>query len=151
MLGDEPDIDPDEIDAVARALRDGDDAIVTVAQRFADEEEWADTNTVKVVLDSSGRALYFSRSSIPFPRESDVPLEERGYKHVGIYGYERERLLEFRAQPQSPLEKREGLEQLRALDHGWSIRVLVSEGDVRGINSPEDYARFVESRRLRVD
>lgn len=148
LQGDEPEIDPADIDAIAVALRDGSDDIVTLAQPIASEEEWGDPNTVKVVFDANGRALYFSRAAIPHPqRREGVPLADLGFKHVGIYGYSRDRLREFAAAPRSTLETREGLEQLRALDRGWSIRIVTSKGNTVGINSAEDYERFVASRR----
>jgi 3-deoxy-manno-octulosonate cytidylyltransferase (CMP-KDO synthetase) len=99
---------------------------------------------VKVVRRDDGRALYFSRAPIPFSKHGDgagiLPL---AWKHVGVYGFGRARLLEFASLPRSPLEEREGLEQLRALENGWPIRVLESAGNTLGINSPEDYERFV--------
>ena len=128
--------------------------------RVADPDELLDPNVVKVVADSGGRALYFSRSPIPFhrgPGPGSVPDLRaalarraggmRGYrKHQGIYAYRREALLELASMPVSPLERDEGLEQLRALEAGWTIRLAASDFRSVGVDTPADlvdvYARY---------
>jgi 3-deoxy-manno-octulosonate cytidylyltransferase (CMP-KDO synthetase) len=148
LQGDEPMIDPDDLDRVASALRErGPDAVVTVAQPVVDLTEWSDPNTVKIVCDATGRALYFSRASIPYVRDDRSDPRDGSWKHVGVYGYAKRRLLEFAEAESSSLELREGLEQLRALELGWPIHVVFSRGDTRGINSREDYERFVADWR----
>jgi 3-deoxy-manno-octulosonate cytidylyltransferase (CMP-KDO synthetase) len=147
VQGDEPTIDPDDLDRLADELRSGRADVVTIAQPVADAEEWSDPNTVKLVRDAEGRALYFSRASIPFPRGGADSPYEGAWKHVGVYGYSRRRVLEFAASESATLEVREGLEQLRALELGWTIGVVESRGDTRGINSREDYERFVAAWR----
>jgi len=150
VQGDEPTIDPGDLDRVVAALRAGDD-LVTLCEPIADRAEWDDPNTVKVVCDEAGRALYFSRSPIPHERAgSDVAVADLGTKHVGVYGFSRERLLAFAAARRGRLELREGLEQLRALERGWTIRVLRGTGNTQGINTKEDYERFVEQWRERA-
>ncbi len=150
VQGDEPTIDPGYLDRIAAALRGGDD-FVTVAEPIADRMEWSDPNTVKVVFDAVGRALYFSRSAVPHEREGTrVAIEHLGHKHVGVYGFSRERLLEFARSERGRLEMREGLEQLRALELGWTIRVLEGTGNTRGINTREDYDWFVGQWRERA-
>lgn len=151
LQGDEPTIDPDDIDRIAEALRSGPHDMVTLSQPIADDFEWSDPNTVKVVVDDDGVALYFSRAAIPHPkhgREGMTPAQ-LGRKHVGIYGFSRSRLLAFARTERTVLEEREGLEQLRALQKGISIRVIESSGNTVGINSREDYERFVSSYRTR--
>jgi len=147
LQGDEPEIDPGDLDRVAASLRDDTGEIVTLAQRVRSRQELEDPNVVKVVFTRARRALYFSRSPVPHSREAKgdtgPPL---AWKHVGVYGYPRDRLLEFRELGPSRLEQEEGLEQLRALEQGWPVRVLTSEGDTPGINSREDYDRFVASQ-----
>lgn len=137
IQGDEPMIDPRAIGRVAEhlAAHPG-DPVVTLASPATDAE-MGDPNTVKAVLDRQGYALYFSRATIPHPRF--VGAAPR-YKHIGIYGYQREALLRLAALEPTPLERCEGLEQLRALENGISIRVLESASSEPGIDTPEDLA-----------
>src|SRR5262245_36925132 len=124
VQGDEPLIDPDGVTRVAEHLAaNPEDPIVTLATPAA-PEEMGDPSAVKVVLARDGAALYFSRAPIPYPRQEGgaAPL-----KHLGIYGYQRQALLQLAALPPSPLERSESLEQLRALENGIPIRVLVVE------------------------
>ncbi len=101
----------------------------------AGEGDMGEPSAVKVVLDLGGHALYFSRSPIPFPRQPGGP---RPLKHLGLYGYRRETLLRLAGLPQTPLEVSESLEQLRALENGIRIRVLVVEGEALGVDTPAD-------------
>lgn len=143
IQGDEPMIDPGAVTQVAEHLAaHPDDPIVTLAVRAA-EDELDNPNAVKVVLDRTGRALYFSRSRIPFPRGEGgwSPL-----KHLGIYGYQRAALLEFAALAPTALERTESLEQLRALENGMPIRVLETAETSIGVDTAEDLAEV--ERRL---
>jgi 3-deoxy-manno-octulosonate cytidylyltransferase (CMP-KDO synthetase) len=137
VQGDEPMIDPKAIEAVARHLREHpEDPMVTLAAP-ADEDDLNDPNTVKVVLNRRGYALYFSRSPIPYPRNAQGAT---AYKHIGLYGYRREALLGFAALEPTALEQSEALEQLRALEHGIPIRVLETSVAEPGVDTLEDLA-----------
>jgi 3-deoxy-manno-octulosonate cytidylyltransferase (CMP-KDO synthetase) len=142
IQGDEPLIDPDEISAIAGHLAaHPDDPVVTLASP-ATAEEMANPNAVKVVLARDGAALYFSRSPIPYSRQEGGPAP---LKHVGIYGYQRAALLRLAALAPTPLERSESLEQLRALENGIAIRVLIvgrgSLGVAIAVDTAEDLAR----------
>jgi 3-deoxy-manno-octulosonate cytidylyltransferase (CMP-KDO synthetase) len=145
IQGDEPLIDPSVIDRVARALEDCD--MSTAATPIRDPAEYDNPNTVKVVVNAAGRALYFSRRTIPFLRgESQLPAAEQMaafpfLKHLGIYGYRRDTLLGLVQLPVSPLEQAEKLEQLRALENGFSIAVERVDYDSVGVDVPEDIQR----------
>ncbi len=138
IQGDEPLIDPAVIETVAKHLKQHpEDGMVTLAATIADQD-FDDPNVVKVVRDRRGYALYFSRAPIPHPRRRDVA--ER-LQHIGIYGYRKDTLLELASLEPSPLETSESLEQLRALEHGFTIRVLDAAKSEPGIDTPEDLAR----------
>ncbi len=115
-------------------------SMVTVAIR-ASEEDAVDPNTVKVVLDRRGYALYFSSAAIPYRRKLGHAVM---LKHVGIYGFSRETLDRFCGLPQSPLELSESLEQLRALENGIPIKVVIAEGAFHEVNTPQDRVRIIE-------
>ena len=138
IQGDEPLIDPEEVSRLAAhcAAHPG-DPVVTLATPAA-PEEMANPNAVKVVLARDGSALYFSRSAIPYPRGEGgaVPL-----KHVGIYGYQRDALLRLAGLAPTPLERGESLEQLRALENGIPIRVLIVDRASIGVDTAEDLER----------
>jgi 3-deoxy-manno-octulosonate cytidylyltransferase (CMP-KDO synthetase) len=148
VQGDEPLIDPAVIDAVAGAL-DGNE-MSTAATAVRTVEEYESPNVVKVVVSASGRALYFSRRTIPFVRDaaSRSSAEQLAafpfLKHLGIYGYRRETLLRLVRFPVSPLEAAEKLEQLRALENGIQIGVVRVEYDSVGVDVPGDVARVEE-------
>jgi 3-deoxy-manno-octulosonate cytidylyltransferase (CMP-KDO synthetase) len=141
VQGDEPELDPGDLDRLAERLADGEEDLVTLAYRLGpdDKEALADPNVVKVVLDDRGRALYFSRCPIP---HGVPPAEALG--HQGVYGWRRPALLRFAAAPPAPAERHERLEQLRALALGMTVGVVVTRHRSLGIDTPEDYARFVE-------
>ncbi len=142
VQGDEPLIEGFVVDAVVEALADDLDAPIATLVHAAESDALADPNRVKVVLDRRGRALYFSRSAIPYPRDG----EPRCWQHVGIYAYRREFLLRFPALTPTPAERAEGLEQLRALEHGHAIRCAVIEGwTSAAVDVPGDIA-VVEAR-----
>ena len=140
VQGDEPLIDPRAIEQVAELLRGG-ARMATLARPLRSGEE-AMPQVVKVVLDARGRALYFSRSAIPYPREPGAlaPLA-----HVGVYGFSAETLQQFARLPETALERAEGLEQLRALFHGIPIDVAVGDFSSAAVDTPEDLERV---RRL---
>jgi 3-deoxy-manno-octulosonate cytidylyltransferase (CMP-KDO synthetase) len=140
VQGDEPTIAPSLLSELVETFSsDRETGMITAAVRI-DAEEAKSEHHVKVVLDARSNALYFSRSVIPFPRN---PGTITFYKHLGIYGYRRDTLLDFVKTPPSELEQAEQLEQLRALQNGVKIRVVVSETAAIGVDTPED-ARTVE-------
>lgn len=142
VQGDEPLISPGLIDELARGLAaDSKIPMITAAAPIEDRSLLDDPNVVKVVLDATGDALYFSRSLIPHPRNpaADAPH----LRHLGIYGFQREFLFRFVSWPPSPLEKAESLEQLRALEHGARIRVVLTRETSPGVDT-EEQARAVE-------
>jgi 3-deoxy-manno-octulosonate cytidylyltransferase (CMP-KDO synthetase) len=136
IQGDEPLVDPRLIDRLVEKLQsDRKIDIVTAAHPFDNPAEASSPHQVKVVVDQSGRALYFSRAAIPFPRS----LPRIKYlRHQGIYGYRRELLLQFVKWNPTPLERAESLEQLRALENGVKVHVLVTKHGSPGVDTPED-------------
>ena len=144
VQGDEPEIEPETIDALIDRLTTSSDAMATAATRFDGGADPNDPNLVKVVFSLEGRALYFSRSAIPFHRDSTLPPSIPYYLHLGIYAYRREFLLQFSGLQPTPLEQAEKLEQLRALEHGMSIHVLLVRRATHGIDTPEQYEDFVK-------
>lgn len=135
VQGDEPFINPDVIDSLAKMLAERDDLDMTTAAAHLKEDEYDDPSAVKVVVNQKGEALYFSRSLIPYPRnEFSVPP----LKHVGIYAYRRDFLLAYAGMKQTPLEKTESLEQLRALEMGYKIGVIRIDSEDIGIDTEED-------------
>jgi 3-deoxy-manno-octulosonate cytidylyltransferase (CMP-KDO synthetase) len=140
VQGDEPDIAPSTIDRLARALQDDPGlGMVTAANPITDRSDIGNPHVVKVVTDLAGRALYFSRSTIPHDRDGDGSIKY--LRHQGIYGYRRQVLLDFVKWKPTPLEKAEKLEQLRALEHGVSIGVIVVKKASIGVDVPEDVAK----------
>jgi len=145
IQGDEPMIDPAVIDAVAGALANA--PMSTASTPIRDPAEYDNPNVVKVVVNSTDRALYFSRRTIPYVRDAATGsvVEQLAafpfLKHLGIYGYRRETLLRFVKFPVSPLEQAEKLEQLRALDNGIEIAVVRVDYDSVGVDLPRDVAR----------
>ena len=137
IQGDEPLIDAEAIDSLAKQLRDSEDAMLTLAAP-AGESDLDDPNVVKVVCDLEGRALYFSRSAIPFARNSEGAAVRR---HIGVYGYRLDTLIRLSNLEPSPLERRESLEQLRALENGIAIRVLEVEHAWQGVDTIQDLER----------
>ena len=138
VQGDEPLIEPSIIDALAAAFdSDADLKMATVMTEITDEAEQMNPNNVKVVTDRNGYALYFSRSLLPYPRyRKGVPV----YKHIGIYAYKREFLLHYAKMAPTPLEETEALEQLRALENGYRIKVIRTDHRFVGVDTAEDLA-----------
>lgn len=152
VQGDEPEIEPEVIDACVEALlHDEGFAMGTVAAPIHDEAEWRSPSVVKVVTGriegGIGRALYFSRAAIPFDR--DGAQTGPRLRHVGIYAYRVGFLRRYAAMTPTPLETVERLEQLRVLEHAESIGVAVRDVRSVGVDTPEDYKRFVERWRGR--
>lgn len=145
VQGDEPEIDPNVIDLVIDTIARSAAPMATVASPFTDDEDHADPSIVKVVVNPRGHAMYFSRSPIPHNREGGEPV--RPLKHVGIYAYRRSFLLAYPDLPPTPLERAEQLEQLRVLEHGRDIAVAVTDCHHHGIDTPEQYAAFVQRHR----
>ena len=136
VQGDEPLIEPNLIDElVAEFAKDKNLQMATVAAELLDEDEMKNPNNVKVVVDRYNDALYFSRSLIPYPRNVG---NSKVFKHIGIYAYRRNFLLEYAKMEPSPLEQTESLEQLRALENGFKIRVIKSSCRFVGVDTAED-------------
>jgi 3-deoxy-manno-octulosonate cytidylyltransferase (CMP-KDO synthetase) len=140
VQGDEPLIDPEAIDAaVLPLIHEPAINMSTLMKRIEDPREIGDPNGVKVVTDRFQNAIYFSRASIPFARESSP---DRGYyKHIGLYVYRKPFLLRYPDLPAGPLEEAERLEQLRALENGFKIRVVETEYESLGVDTPADLER----------
>jgi 3-deoxy-manno-octulosonate cytidylyltransferase (CMP-KDO synthetase) len=144
IQADEPMIDPAAIDATVLGLLDQEDVLMsTLKKRIESHSEITDPNVVKVVTDSAGDALYFSRSPIPHVRDQAVDFSNgvAYFKHIGLYAYQREFLLGYSDLPVGPLEQAERLEQLRALENGFKIRVIETEYESLGVDTPEDWER----------
>ncbi len=146
VQGDEPEIEPEVIDAgVARLRQDDAPHVATLASPISDLAGFRDPNVVKVVTDTRGRALYFSRAPVPCDRDGDGGVTPS--RHVGLYVYTAGFLRTYSSLPETPLERAEKLEQLRVLEHGYSIGVALVESAHPGIDTPEQYAAFVERVR----
>ena len=149
LQGDEPELDPALLDLIVGAMEeDSGVEAATVAGPLAPEEV-NDPNSVKVALAVGGNALYFSRAPIPWARDGEADRHAPLLKHFGIYAYRPAALQAYAAMPQTPLERTEKLEQLRWLEHGRAMRVLVTDRRPAGIDTPEDYAAFVARYKRR--
>lgn len=147
VQGDQPLFDPSVISMmVAPLVKDAGIPMSTVKCRLEDEEEIRNINIVKVVTDNDGFALYFSRSMIPFYRE--LTPENDFYKHLGFYAYRKEFLLKFTGLPSGRLETAEKLEQLRALEYGYRIKVVETTHDSVEVDSPEDIQKVERMIKL---
>jgi 3-deoxy-manno-octulosonate cytidylyltransferase (CMP-KDO synthetase) len=145
LQADEPEIDPQNIDYLAELLvKNPDYQMATLAADFQNPEQIANPDIVKVITDSNGRAIYFSRAPIPYDRDkSGVGKLQQYLRHIGIYAYRKQFLLKITALPQTKLEKIEKLEQLRAIENGFSILVGKVKHTCDGIDTPDQYAEFV--------
>jgi 3-deoxy-manno-octulosonate cytidylyltransferase (CMP-KDO synthetase) len=148
---DEPMMDPDLVDALID-LVDGEGVdFASAVAPIREMKDFLDPNVVKVVCDARGDALYFSRAPIPWPREVHLapdepwPSELRAFKHIGIYAYRREALLDLAALPRSEAEVTESLEQLRVLDQGWKMRILEWDYKGIGVDTESDLERIRNS------
>ena len=142
VQGDEPLLDPEAVDAAVSSLLEEPPAFIsTVATPIKTPGDIMDPNVVKTVLDFESNALYFSRAPIPWVRDTAGKIQVRHLKHLGLYVFQREALLEYPTLPQGDLEKIEQLEQLRWLENGWKIRVAEVAHDAVSVDVPEDVAR----------
>ncbi|MHC4112070.1 MAG: 3-deoxy-manno-octulosonate cytidylyltransferase [Planctomycetota bacterium] len=146
LQADEPEIDPQNIDYLAELLvKNPDYQMATLAADFQNPEQIANPDIVKVIIDSNGRAIYFSRAPIPYDRDkAGVGKIQQYLRHIGIYAYRKQFLLKITALPQTKLEKIEKLEQLRAIENGFSILVGKVKHTCDGIDTPQQYADFVK-------
>ncbi len=145
VQGDEPLLDPVAVDtAVNSLLEEPAAAIATVAVLIRTPADIMDPNVVKTVLDFEDNAIYFSRAPIPWVRDSAAKTHARHLKHLGLYVFQREALLEYPTLPQGELERIEQLEQLRWMENGWKIRVTEVEHDALSVDVPEDIKRVEE-------
>ena len=136
VQGDEPLIEPTLIDElIDEFVKDKNLQMATVATELTDADEMKNPNNVKVVIDKNNDALYFSRSLIPYPRNVG---KSKVFKHIGIYAYRRNFLLDYAKMTSTPLEQSESLEQLRALENGFKIRVIKSSCRFIGVDTAED-------------
>lgn len=143
IQGDEPLVKPPMLDLLADAMiSDKKLQMATLVKKIEDKRELDNPNVVKAVLDRNNYAIYFSRSRIPYPR---FPEEALCYKHMGIYAYTKDFLLTFAALKPSPLEKAEGLEQLRAIENGYRIKVVETNVDTIAVDVADDL-KLVEAR-----
>jgi 3-deoxy-manno-octulosonate cytidylyltransferase (CMP-KDO synthetase) len=144
IQGDEPFLDGGMVDMVVEELlNDPELVVVTLMKKIAADYDFQDPNLVKVVVDRNSFALYFSRSPIPHGETA----RQVAYKHIGLYGYRRDFLSQFASLPVGPLETEEHLEQLRVLENGYRIKVLETDRDTIGIDTPED----LERARIRLE
>lgn len=154
VQADEPDLNPADLDLLIHAFEDADTNAATLSVPIESPEDLQRSSAVKIVLDRAGRALYFSRSAIPSTVHARHPVGEDassplGLRHIGVYAYRPDALRRFCDLEPGRLEALENLEQLRWLEHGNSMRVLPASHAPRGIDTPEDYAEFLE--RLAAD
>jgi len=149
VQGDEPLIEPSLIDElIAEFVKDKELQMATVATELHDADEMTNPNNVKVVLDNYNDALYFSRSLIPYPRNAG---NSKTFKHIGIYAYRRNFLLDYTKMEPTPLEQAESLEQLRALENGFKIRVIKSSCRFVGVDTEEDLKLVNEIYRREIN
>lgn len=146
IQGDEPFIKTAQIEAVIAGFKDENTAICTLAKKLVQEQEIQDPNVVKVVKSNSGKALYFSRSPIPFVRNQDQENATVFFKHIGIYAYKTSSLTAISQLQQSVLEKAESLEQLRWLENGFTIQVQETNLESIGIDTPSDLNKINTSK-----
>ncbi|MDX9715346.1 MAG: 3-deoxy-manno-octulosonate cytidylyltransferase [Dissulfurispiraceae bacterium] len=139
VQGDEPLIRPEMIDDVISLLDDPEADIGTLARKINSPDEINNPNVVKTVFGTDGFALYFSRTALPYYREEHTARIY--YKHIGIYSYRRDVLMKFSKMPASPLEEAEKLEQLRALENSFKIKIKETEFETVGVDTPEDLER----------
>jgi len=148
IQGDEPLIDPAAIDAAVLPLaHDAEIVMATLKKRIEDPRDITNPNVVKVVTDTAGDAIYFSRCPIPYSRDAASGAGEH-FKHIGLYVYRRDFLLGYSDLPVGPLERAEKLEQLRALENGYRIRVVETEYESLGVDTPEDLERVSQLFQL---
>jgi len=149
IQGDEPLIDPGAIDAAIRTLIDADEAVAsTLVKKIDSIEELTNVNMPKVVLDTQGHALYFSRAAIPYYRDETNPLEwitnQTYFRHIGLYAYRKSFLKTYVGLPETGLERTEKLEQLRILEYGYKIKAAIVDYAPRGVDTPDDLESLIQ-------
>lgn len=150
IQGDEPFIDPMQIEQVADLFQNKKVQIGTLLKTITDKTQRNDPNTVKAIKNKNNEALYFSRATIPFQREKDLEsskTETIFYKHIGIYGYRSSILKQLVKLPIGMLEQAEALEQLRWLEHGFKINIDLTESDTQGIDTYDDILRIAQKQK----
>jgi 3-deoxy-manno-octulosonate cytidylyltransferase (CMP-KDO synthetase) len=148
IQGDEPFIQPEQINILAECLKDTQTEIATLVKKIEDLHTLLDPNKPKVILNTRSEAIYFSRQTLPYIRgsENEHWLEKHTfYKHIGMYAYRTDVLAKLTQLPVSSLEKAEALEQLRWLENGYRIKVAITPYDTMGIDTPEDLKRALAS------
>lgn len=152
VQGDEPLIEPDMINSIIESFKnDSTISMSTLKYKLDKMEDIENPNYVKVITDKKGYALYFSRSVIPYPRKLDI---QNYYKHVGIYGYKREFVIEYAKMEPTPLELSESLEQLRALENGYRIKVMETPYKILGVDTQEELEKvreYIKNNGLTLD
>jgi 3-deoxy-manno-octulosonate cytidylyltransferase (CMP-KDO synthetase) len=148
VQGDEPAIAPETVSAVAKALVNMQNQISTAVAALDDLADLNNPNVVKVVRDIKGRALYFSRAAIPFHRDGKIETRPAYFRHLGIYGFQRDILFQVTTLAVSPLERAESLEQLRWLQSGFSIQCVEVPQYSVGVDTPEDLLSVENSFRI---
>ncbi len=145
VQADEPEINPSDIDTLAEILENnGDEVMATLVTAISDPKWLTNPNVVKTVLDCRNRAIYFSRSPIPYNRDKACGEVSLAYRHLGLYAYRKDFLLKITKMPQTPLERCESLEQLRVIENGYSIVAAQVEASPEGIDTQSQYEAFVE-------
>lgn len=152
VQGDEPLIEPEMINSIINSFKEDDTiSMSTLKYKIDTMEEIENPNYVKVITDEKGYALYFSRSVIPYPRKLDI---QNYYKHVGIYGYKRDFVVEYAKMEPTPLELSESLEQLRALENGYRIKVMETPYKIIGVDTQEELEKvreYIKENGLKLD
>ena len=152
VQGDEPLIEPEMINSIINSFKEDDTiSMSTLKYKIDTMEEIENPNYVKVITDKKGYALYFSRSVIPYPRKLDI---QNYYKHVGIYGYKRDFVVEYAKMEPTPLELSESLEQLRALENGYRIKVIETPYKIIGVDTQEELEKvreYIKENGLKLD
>lgn len=152
VQGDEPLIEPEMINSIINSFKEDDTiSMNTLKYKIDTMEEIENPNYVKVITDKKGYALYFSRSVIPYPRKLDI---QNYYKHVGIYGYKRDFVVEYAKMEPTPLELSESLEQLRALENGYRIKVMETPYKIIGVDTQEELEKvreYIKENGLKLD
>lgn len=152
VQGDEPLIEPEMINSIINSFKEDDTiSMSTLKYKIDTMEEIENPNYVKVITDKKGYALYFSRSVIPYPRKLDI---QNYYKHVGIYGYKRDFVVEYAKMEPTPLEVSESLEQLRALENGYRIKVMETPYKIIGVDTQEELEKvreYIKENGLKLD
>ena len=152
VQGDEPLIEPEMINSIINSFKEDDTiSMSTLKYKIDTMEEIENPNYVKVITDKKGYALYFSRSVIPYPRKLEI---QNYYKHVGIYGYKRDFVVEYAKMEPTPLELSESLEQLRALENGYRIKVMETPYKIIGVDTQEELEKvreYIKENGLKLD